>query len=111
MGKKIFYILYFLEFMADLEALAEAVYKISGGEQQRTAIARAMVSGCKYILADEPTGALDSMTAVELMKLFQMMHEEGKTILVVTHDNQVAGYAQKTIMISDGKIESIKENK
>lgn len=85
--------------------------QISGGEQQRTAIARAMISGCKYILADEPTGALDSMTTVELMKLFQMMHAAGKTILVVTHDNQVASYAQKTIIISDGKIESIKENK
>ncbi|MDE6025976.1 MAG: ABC transporter ATP-binding protein [Lachnospiraceae bacterium] len=85
--------------------------QISGGEQQRTAIARAMVSGCKYILADEPTGALDSMTSAELMKLFQMMHEMGKTILVVTHDNEVARYAQKTIIISDGRIETVKENK
>lgn len=79
-----------------IKQLAEKFPKqISGGEQQRTAIARAMVSGCRYILADEPTGALDGATAKELMDMFNLLHENGKTLIVVTHDTAIAEYAER----------------
>lgn len=90
-----------------IKELAEKFPKqISGGEQQRTAIARAMVSGCRYILADEPTGALDGSTAKELMRLFKLLHENGKTLIVVTHDAAIAEYAERKIILADGKIEN-----
>lgn len=71
--------------------------QISGGEQQRTAIARAFVSDTKYILADEPTGALDYENAIELMKLIKELHQAGKTIIMVTHDSQIASYADRIV--------------
>ena len=71
--------------------------QISGGEQQRTAIARAFVSDTKYILADEPTGALDYENAIELMKLIKELHKAGKTIIMVTHDSQIASYADRIV--------------
>lgn len=71
--------------------------QISGGEQQRTAIARAFVSGTKYILADEPTGALDYTNAIELMQMLKELHKNGKTIIMVTHDRQIASYADRII--------------
>lgn len=71
--------------------------QISGGEQQRTAIARAFVSGTKYILADEPTGALDYTNAIELMQMLKEIHKNGKTIIMVTHDRQIASYADRII--------------
>ena len=78
--------------------------QISGGEQQRTAIARAMAAGSKYILADEPTGALDEVNSVELMKIFDVLHKEGKTIIMVTHDEEMASYADRKILLEKGKI-------
>ncbi len=78
--------------------------QISGGEQQRTAIARAFVSGTKYILADEPTGALDHMNALELIKIIKELHTMGKTILMVTHDREIAGFADKIIVLEDGEL-------
>ncbi len=80
------------------------VTKISGGEQQRTAIARAMVTGNPLILGDEPTGALDKKNGQELMNYFDQMHREGKTIIMVTHDLEVAARAERIIEISDGRI-------
>lgn len=78
--------------------------QISGGEQQRVAIARAYVMDTKYILADEPTGALDEKNTVEIMNMFKDMNKDGKTIITVTHDLEVAGYADRILTLSDGKI-------
>lgn len=75
-------------------------YQISGGEQQRTAIARAFVSDTKYILADEPTGALDYENAIELMELIKELHQAGKTIIMVTHDSQIASYADRIVELN-----------
>lgn len=78
--------------------------QISGGEQQRVAIARAYVADRKYILADEPTGALDEKNTNTIMNIFQELNKEGKTILLVTHDDLVASYANRIITIQDGKL-------
>lgn len=78
--------------------------QISGGEQQRVAIARALVSGNDYILANESTGALDGENSNELMKIFKEMHKKGKTLIMVTHDNDIAAFADRIIHIVDGKI-------
>lgn len=78
--------------------------QISGGEQQRTAIARALVAGNDYILADEPTGALDEETSIELMNIFKTIHKDKKTIIMVTHDKEIASFADRIIEIVDGKI-------
>ncbi|MBR4776873.1 MAG: ABC transporter ATP-binding protein [Lachnospiraceae bacterium] len=78
--------------------------KISGGQQQRAAIARALVSGASVILADEPTGALDSATGQEIMDLLLDINKEGKTIIIVTHDEKIAEQAQRVIRLNDGKI-------
>jgi putative ABC transport system ATP-binding protein len=78
--------------------------QLSGGQQQRIAIARALVSEPQVILADEPTGALDSNTGKEIMKLFLALHAEGRTIIMVTHDEQVAGQCARRITLADGEI-------
>jgi putative ABC transport system ATP-binding protein len=78
--------------------------QLSGGEQQRVVIARAMVNNPALILADEPTGALDSVTAGEILSLFEGLHREGRTIIVVTHAADVAARAQRRITLHDGKI-------
>ncbi len=80
--------------------------QLSGGEQQRTAIARAYVSGNQYLLADEPTGALDNRNTKEIMNIFKELKDEGKTIVLVTHDEQIANYGDYTILLSDGEIVS-----
>lgn len=77
---------------------------ISGGEQTRTAIARALAGDNELLLADEPTGALDQTTGKEIMEVFKKVHKMGKTIILITHDPNVAAYADRIIRIEDGKI-------
>ena len=78
--------------------------QLSGGEQQRVVIARAMVNDPALILADEPTGALDSSTSDEILSLFEDLHRDGRTIVVVTHAAEVADRAQRRITLHDGRI-------
>jgi putative ABC transport system ATP-binding protein len=80
--------------------------EISGGEKQRAAIARALVNNPLIILADEPTGNLDSKNGEEIMKIFNKLHQEGHTIIIVTHELEVAKYAQRIIHLHDGLIEN-----
>ena len=80
--------------------------ELSGGQRQRVAIARALVNNPSIILADEPTGNLDSETSIEIMKLFQKIHQKGNTIIVVTHEEDIAKYAGRIIRLKDGIIES-----
>lgn len=82
--------------------------ELSGGQQQRVAIARAIVTKPKLILADEPTGALDSKTTVEIMDIFHDLHAQGNTIVLITHDNDVAHQAARIIHILDGKLTEVK---
>jgi len=80
--------------------------ELSGGQRQRVAIARALVNHPSILLADEPTGALDSKTSIEIMHLFEKLHEEGNTIILVTHEHDIAERAHRVITIRDGRIET-----
>ncbi|MBZ4033206.1 ABC transporter ATP-binding protein [Flavobacterium sp. 17A] len=80
--------------------------QLSGGQRQRVAVARALVNKPSIILADEPTGNLDSKTSVEIMKLFGDIHAQGNTVILVTHEEDIAAYAHRVIRLRDGLIES-----
>ena len=78
--------------------------QLSGGQQQRVSIARALAGDPSIILADEPTGALDSKTGKEVLKFLKKIHSEGNTIVLITHDNTIAAQAERVIRIQDGRI-------
>jgi putative ABC transport system ATP-binding protein len=84
--------------------------QLSGGQRQRVAIARALVNRPSIILADEPTGNLDSKTSVEIMTLFDEIHQNGNTVILVTHEEDIAAYAKRVIRLRDGVIESDTQN-
>ena len=84
--------------------------ELSGGLQQRIAIARAMINNPSVIFADEPTGALDSETGIQIMSILKKLNEEKKTIIMVTHDRDLAKYANKVIVIKDGVVSEVIEN-
>ena len=79
-------------------------YEVSGGQKQRAAVARALITNPKLILADEPTGALDSRSTAELLKVFDQVNEEGQTILMVTHSVTAASHAKRVLFIKDGQV-------
>ena len=93
-----------LEKVGIKELAKKPVNKLSGGQKQRVAIARAIVNNPSFILADEPTGALDTKTSAEIMELFKSLNSEGKTIIIITHDPGIADACKRKIEISDGKI-------
>jgi len=78
--------------------------QLSGGQQQRVAIARALINSPKFIIADEPTGALDTVTSEEIMKLFVELNKEGVTVILVTHNPELISYCSRVITIRDGEI-------
>ena len=82
------------------------ICECSGGEQQRVALARLLIKPCQLILADEPTGNLDSASIKEILQILKSMHEQGKTVILITHDNGIAAQARRVVRIMDGKIES-----
>ena len=92
------------------DKISTPVFKLSGGQKQRTAIARAIVNEPEIILADEPTGALDSDTADEIMRIFETLSREGKTVIIVTHDKDIASRCERIIEIADGVIISDRKN-
>ncbi|MDR2946030.1 MAG: ABC transporter ATP-binding protein, partial [Candidatus Adiutrix sp.] len=86
------------------DKLANRPHQLSGGQQQRVSIARALMNGGEVILADEPTGALDSKSGETVMDILKELHREGHTIILVTHDHNIAAYAHRTVEIKDGVI-------
>jgi putative ABC transport system ATP-binding protein len=85
--------------------------ELSGGQRQRVAVARALVNNPSIILADEPTGNLDSKTSVDIMKLFGQIHDRGNTIILVTHEESISRYAHRIIRLLDGEIDEVEINK
>ncbi len=97
-----------LEMVGLVDRVEHKPNELSGGQRQRVAIARALVTKPAIILADEPTGNLDTKTGEDIMELFKQLHEKGNTIILVTHEEHIAEYSQRIIRLRDGKIESDK---
>jgi len=93
-----------LEYLGIMDVKDKIPAKMSGGQQQRVAIARALVTDCDILLADEPTGALDQNTGREVMKYLREINNNGKTVIVVTHDSQIADLTDRRITICDGRV-------
>ena len=96
----------YLDKMGLLEWAEHLPNELSGGQKQRVAIARAMISKPKIILADEPTGALDTQTSYEVMDIFQEVNKEGITVIIVTHERDISERTERIIRLTDGIIES-----
>lgn len=100
--------------MLELVGLADRIehqpHELSGGQQQRVAIARALINDPVLVIADEPTGNLDSHSGVEIMNLLHKLHEQGTTIVMVTHDSSIAAHTQRTIHLIDGMVDNIIHN-
>ena len=86
------------------EQASKKVNQLSGGQKQRVAVARAIINEPSFILADEPTGALDTQTSAEIMALFKNLNDDGKTIIIITHDMNIADFCQRKIEISEGRL-------
>ena len=99
-----------LESVALSERMDHRPNELSGGQKQRVALARALINNPSIILADEPTGNLDTHTSIEIMRLFDDIYSRGNTVIVVTHEEDIAAYAHRIIRLRDGKVESDKEN-
>ena len=94
-----------IELLGLSEKLNNLPNTLSGGQQQRVAIARALVNQPKILLADEPTGALDSTSGEQVMELFQKLNDEGVSVLMITHDPEIAAHAKRVVMIRDGELQ------
>ncbi len=94
-----------------LDRMSHKPNELSGGQRQRVAVARALVNKPSIILADEPTGNLDSKTSIDIMKLFGQIHDKGNTIILVTHEEDIARYAHRIIRLIDGMVDKIEINK
>jgi len=100
--------MYYLEKVGLADWAKHLPNELSGGQKQRVAIARALASNPKVLLADEPTGALDTTTSYEVMELIQQINDEGKTVLIVTHEPDIAAMTKRIVLLKDGQIEEDK---
>ncbi len=99
-----------MESVGLLDRMNHRPNEMSGGQRQRVAVARALINNPSIILADEPTGNLDSKTSIDIMRLFEEIHEQGNTIILVTHEEDIAQHAHRIIRLRDGLVESDERN-